>query len=175
MLTLRKFAKRFRAQERWKRSTETVFSDWWSHKVASPSLGGADSLTIGYGISMTQPASFPPASTRLALPTVLHIHGLYRGPVPFLGQDVKCFQCSLIPTCPTENIHVYFSLTHSGHAADPNVATILLALLAEQRDDSSLPFRFSRWMSDFGTLHSPYSCINTSRPGVSLKTILADK
>lgn len=189
LLTLRKFAKGYRAQGGWKRSTETFLLDCCFYQMASPSLGGADSLTVGHSCVLflsraqvgftIQPPSFPPASTSLALPKVLHIHVLFWGPMPFLGcplgQDLKCFQFSWMPMCPRENIHVHFSLTHSGRAADPNVATILFASLAEQLDDSSLPFRFSRWVSDFGTLHSPNSCINTARPEVSLKTFLADK
>lgn len=63
-------------------------------------------------------------------------------------------------------------VTHSGYTADPNAAILLFASLAEQLDDSSLPFRFSWWMSDIGTVLSPNSCIRIARPESSLKTFL---
>lgn len=106
--------KKYRGQGGWKRRPETVSLDWCFYKMASSSLGWADSLLIGHFCvgffsgseldcaSMMEATHFPPAAISLAFLMFLHINGLHQGPRPFvgcpLGQDLKHFKFGLVPS-----------------------------------------------------------------------------
>lgn len=142
--------------------------------MASPSLGGADSLTIGHSCVL-----FPSRAqvglyvhdTASLFSSGFHTPGYAHGPPHTWAVSGSHAVSRLSSWAGFKMFPVHFSMTHSGCVADPNVATILFVSLAEQLDCSSLLFRFSRWMSDFAILHSQNSCINTARPEVSLKNL----
>lgn len=80
------------------------------------------------------------------------------------GQDFKCLQFGLIPGVSHSKYSCIFQL-HTLALQPTPLWQQLFALLTEQLDGSSVPFRFSPQMPHIGTLRSPKSCVSTARPG----------